>query len=262
MCLFICMVTKAVHLEPVSSLTTDGFLEALRRFVSRRGLCAHIYSDCGTNFIGAEGELKKHLQSSTTANAIADDLSGKGIQWHFNPPLAPHHGGIWEAGVKSAKHHIRRVVGNNSLTYEQFHTVLCQVEAVMNSKPLYAMSRDPDDFRALTPGHFLIGEPMTAVPAANVKDIPVNRWSQFQRQQQRVQHFWRRWSSEYLNTLQQRNKWIWRKENTRVGDLVLLVEPTSPGTWKMDLVRVVSVKTVSGLVKRSIAKLIPLLNSD
>lgn len=273
MCLFICMATKAVHLEPVSCLSTEGFLEALRRFVSRRGLCAHMYSDCGTNFVGADRELREVMEKTEVNNAIADDLSSRGIQWHFNPPSAPHHGGLWEAGVKSAKHHLRRVVGNNLLTYEQFHTVLCQVEAVLNSRPLYAASADPEDFQALTPGHFLIGEPLMTVPSINLENAATNRLTQFQRQQQRLQHFWRRWNAEYLNTLQQRNKWMWKSENVKQDDLVLIVEECSPGTWKMGrvekvdpgpdgLVRVVTLRTVSGLVKRPITKLVPLINSD
>lgn len=195
MCLYVCMVTKAIHLEPVSSLSTNRFLEAFTRFVSRRGLCAHVYSDCGKNFLGAEKELKAHLRSREVNNAISDELSGKGVQWHFNFPLAPHHGGFWETGVKSVKHHLRRVTGNSCLTYEAFHTSLCQVKAVLNSRPLYAMSADPADFQALTPGHFLIGEPLTAVPAANLEDKLSNRLNKFQRQQQRVQHFWRWWST-------------------------------------------------------------------
>lgn len=164
-------------------------------------------------------------------------------------------------------------MGNNLLTYEQFHTVLCQVEAVLNSRPLYAASADPEDFQALTPGHFLIGEPLMTVPSINLENAATNRLTQFQRQQQRLQHFWRRWNAEYLNTLQQRNKWMWKSENVKQDDLVLIVEECSPGTWKMGrvekvdpgpdgLVRVVTLRTVSGLVKRPITKLVPLINSD
>jgi hypothetical protein len=98
-----------MHLEVGSSLSSEAFLAALRRFISRRGKPSHIYSDCGTNFVGANRKLKEmisHLKSQKHNSAIADKLSGEGVMWHFNPPGAPHFGGLWEAGVKSVKYHI------------------------------------------------------------------------------------------------------------------------------------------------------------
>ncbi|CAL8133345.1 unnamed protein product [Orchesella dallaii] len=271
MCLFVCMVTKAIHLEAVSSLSTDAFLATFRRFVSRRGLCAHIYSDCGTNFVGAEKEIKTFISARETNHLISDSMTSQGVSWHFNPPSAPHQGGLWEAGVKSAKHHLRRVIGNSVLTFEQFQTVLCQVEAILNSRPLHPMSPDPSDFTALTPGHFLIGEPLTFVPDVDLTEVRPNRLNLFQLQQQRVQHFWKRWSQEYLNTLQQRTKWYWEQENVQLGDLVLVKEESSPGTWKLGRisavhpgddgrVRVVTLKTSTTSIQRPVAKLIPLLS--
>lgn len=273
LCIFICMATKAIHLEAVSSLSTDAFLDGLRRFVSRRGLCSHVYSDCGTNFVGAEKELQKFMRDKKTNEEIADGLSSSSIQWNFNPPSAPHRGGLWEAAVKSAKFHLRRVIGNSYLTYEQFSTILCQIEAVLNSRPLTQLSSEPGDFEALTPGHFLIGEPLVAVPDPCVENVPINRLNSFKQQQQRVQHFWRRWSREYLNTLQQRNKWRWEKDDVQVGDLVLVVEDTSPGLWKMGRiqdthaggdgrVRVVTVKTATNVMQRPIVKLVPLIREE
>ncbi|ODM88130.1 hypothetical protein Ocin01_18552 [Orchesella cincta] len=106
----------AIHLEAVSDLTTEAFIATLRRFVSRRGFCSHIFSDCGSNFIGADTELKRLFKSQHHNSSISDHLSTANVQWHFNAPSSPHHGGLWEAGVKSAKFHLKRVVGANSGT--------------------------------------------------------------------------------------------------------------------------------------------------
>lgn len=115
--------------------------------------------------------------------------------------------------------------------------------------------------------------PCAAVPDVNVKDVPKNRLSQYQLQQQRVQHFWRRWSHEYLNTMQQRTKWKWESEDVQVGDLVLIADQTSPGNWSKGRiiqvypsddghVRKVSLKTVAGLIDRPITRLIPLVKFE
>ena len=132
-CLFVCFATRAVHLELAHSLSTDSFLAALRRFVSRRGRCSHLYSDCGTNFIGANHAFNQCMQAAAEQETIC---RGRIERWSFNPPSAPHFGGLWEAGVKSMKTHLRRVVGDQILSLEEFVTLLAQVEAVLNSRPL------------------------------------------------------------------------------------------------------------------------------
>lgn len=257
----------------VESLSTDAFLAALRRFSSRRGVPAHIYSDNGTNFVGAEKELKEFFTNSDVHSTVTRKLGDDGISWHFLPPSAPHQGGLWEAGVKSAKYHIRRVVGALVLTKDQFSTLLCEIEAILNSRPLYQRSSDPTDLEPLTPGHLLTGEPLSTIPNPNLLDIPQNRLSQYQLVVSRVQDFWKRWNREYLNTLQQRNKWMWEKENVREGNLVLLMEESPPATWRMGrvvslhpgedgLVRNVTIKTANNTFKRPIVKVIPLLNCD
>jgi len=254
MAVFVCMASKAVHLEAVSDLSTDAFLAAFERFVSRRGLCHRIFSDCGTNFIGASKELKTLFSSQQHNSEVADKLANRGIVWSFNPPAAPHQGGVWEAAVKSAKFHMKRVIGDESLTFEQFHTILCKVEACLNSRPLTPMSPSPDDMEVLTPGHFLIGQALNAVPQQPLHDVKVNRLDKWQRAQQLTQHFWRRWSNEYLSTLQQRFKWSTQNRNLQVDDVVLVKEDnTPPMHWrtgriiqtfpgKDQIVRVVKVK--------------------
>lgn len=138
-CLFVCMATKAIHLELVSDLTSDAFLAAFRRFVSRRGFCSNVYSDNGTNFQGARrclNEMHKLVISEAYNEVIAASLAKDNVTWHFIPPSSPHFGGLWEAGVKSVKFHLRRVIGATILTFEEMYTVLTQIEAVLNSRPL------------------------------------------------------------------------------------------------------------------------------
>ncbi|XP_076686078.1 uncharacterized protein LOC143378149, partial [Andrena cerasifolii] len=154
---FVCLTTRAAHLEVVSDYSTEAFLAALRRFTARRGLCSTIHSDRGTNFVGAARELRDNLEPlRSTSEVMQAHLLGDGITWRFNPPAAPHFGGIWEAAVKATKHHLRRVVGDQHLTYEEMTTLLAQIEACLNSRPLQPLSDDPGDVTALTPGHFLI----------------------------------------------------------------------------------------------------------
>ncbi|KAH0947926.1 hypothetical protein HN011_000618 [Eciton burchellii] len=122
--LFVCLATKAIHLEVVEDYTTAGFLAAFRRFVSRRGLPAHMYSDNGTNFHGADRELRTSLQAIRSDATLQANLANDGVQWHFIPPAAPHFGGLWEAGVKSFKFHLRRVIGSRTLSKAEFAMIL------------------------------------------------------------------------------------------------------------------------------------------
>ena len=139
--LFVCLCTRAVHLELVSDCSTEAFLAALRRFTSRRGLSVIIQSDQGTNFVGAARELREMLvHLNNDHEAIRSTLLKDGIEWRFNPPAAPHFGGLWEAAVKSTKYHLRRVVGDQHLTFEEMTTLLTQIEACLNSRPLQAIS--------------------------------------------------------------------------------------------------------------------------
>lgn len=175
---FVCFSTSAVHLEMATDYSTQGFLAAFKRFTGRRGICRTLTSDCGTNFVGADAELRRLFRSaSRELGDLRHVLAADGTEWRFNPPAAPHFGGKWEAAVKSVKFHLRRVIGDTRLTYEEFSTFLAQVEAVLNSRPLCALTEDPDDIAALTPGHFLTGGPLTALPEPSLEDISVPRLS-------------------------------------------------------------------------------------
>ena len=173
---FVCFSTKAIHLEVVSDLTTEAFLACLRRFISRRGCPSTIQSDNGSNFKGAKNDLQelyRFLKKTATDSSVAHYLSSQLIQWTMIPEKSPHFGGLWEAAVKSAKFHLKRIVGLQHLTFEEFTTITCQVEACLNSRPLLAItSHDIDGVSTLTSGHFLIGRPLTAYPETYIPQDP------------------------------------------------------------------------------------------
>ncbi|XP_055847948.1 uncharacterized protein LOC129913326 [Episyrphus balteatus] len=229
---FVCMVTKAVHLELVESLSTADFIQAFLRFTSIRGACLRLWSDNGKNFEGAAIELKKMLRSWNEMD-MAKALQKYGTEWRFITPAAPHQGGLWEACVKSMKYHLRRVIGPHKLTSSEFQTVLAQTSAVMNSRPLSALTEDPEDLSFLTPAHFLIGEPIIQPFGANVSEIPDNRLKSPQRIQKMTQVFWKAWAQDYLHQLHQRTKWRQPQPNLKTGDLVIIREENVPPTfWK------------------------------
>ena len=238
---FVCFSTKAVHLEVVTALTTEAFLAALKWFASRRGLPKDIYTDNGSNFRGAANDLKQLYQLLKTdewQETLRAFFLENHISWHFIPERAPHFGGLWEAAVKSAKYHLKRVVGKQKLTYEEFSTVTAQVEACLNSRPLLRMdSHSPDGIQPPTPGHALIGKPLVAYPETSIpeKSMHDNRWTL---QQGLVQSFWKAWSNEYFKQLQATHKWQKnKKKNLSVGDVVLMKDGSKFKThWGMGLV--------------------------
>ncbi|XP_025997552.2 uncharacterized protein LOC105197924 [Solenopsis invicta] len=254
--IFVCMSTKAVHIELVEDLTAESFIAALKRFVSRRGRASDLYSDNGTNFVGAERILREIMNTEEFKNLVQEYATSEQINWHFIPARSPHCGGIWEAAVRSMKLHLKRIIGETCLTVAEMNTVLTQVEAILNSRPLTAISDDVNDMRALTPGHFLIGESLQDYPEQNMKEIPINRLAMWQHIEQLRQHFWSRWQKEYLVTCQERNKWRTEAERAfKVGQLVMLKQTESmPLKWTLarieeihpgtdGLVRVVTVRT-------------------
>ena len=273
-CIFVCFVTKAVHIELARDLSTNAFLNCLYRFVSRRGKCQKIYSDNGTNFVGARNELRELGQLLTQRDfqaTVTEFLANEKIAWHMIPANSPHFGGLWEAAVKSAKRHLRRVIGDMRLLYEELYTVLTQVEACLNSRPLTPISNDPNDLTPLTPGHFLIGDSLMAVPQHDLRDTPQNRLTRYGHLQFMFQHFWQRWQNEYLGQLQKRNKWVQSKDPQLVPGAMVIVRDDNlpPLKWRLGRIekihpgkdnvnRVVSVKVSDSTITRSVAKICPL----
>ncbi|XP_076301703.1 uncharacterized protein LOC143219714 [Lasioglossum baleicum] len=213
---FICFVTKAIHLELVTDLTTETCLAAITRFFSRRGKAKNIYTDNGTNFVGSRNqimELQALIWSEEFNNTIQHTLSNDNINWHFSPPRSPHFGGLWEAAI----------------------------EAILNSRPIIPISSDPNDLIALTPGHFLIGDSLTNLPECDLTEVAANRLSLWQHIQQVKQHFWKRWHTDYLHELHTRNKWH-RQDSSqmKVGTLVTIQEDNVPPMhWRLGRIVIV-----------------------
>ena len=269
--IFVCFATKAVHFELVGDLTSEAFIGCSKRFFSRRGKSKTIYSDNGTNFVGTFNELTKLqnlIQSTQYDSAVQEFLAKEKIDWRFSPPRSPHFGDLWEAAVKSFKHFVR-TIGGKLLTYEQLQTVLHEIEVVLNSRPLTSLSTDPNDLLPLTPGHFLIGSPITSFPQDNLRNIPACRLSCWQYAQEIKQHFWDRWQREYLNHLINRSKWksSSHKETMKIRTMVVLKEDNNPPMfWKLlriielhpgqdQVTRVVTVRTSTDIYKRNVRTL-------
>ena len=265
-CWFTCFNTRAIHIEIAHSLDTPSFLNALQRFISRRGQPKEISSDNGTNFIGAERELKGAIDA-WNQDQIHAYLQQNGIQWKFNTPTASHMGGVWERPIRTVRKVLRGVMKEQVLDDENLATLMCVVEAIVNGRPLTAVSDDPSDLEALTPNHLLLLRKGPALPPGlfNRDDsYSRRRWRQVQ---YLANVFWRRWMKEYLPALQSRQKWLAQNRNLAIGDIVLLVSEDTPrSVWpiarivdtfpgKDGLVRSVQVKTKNSILVRPVNKL-------
>nr|CAI5840401.1 unnamed protein product [Callosobruchus analis] len=269
--IFVCFCTKAIHIEIVTDLTTENFLAAFRRFISRRGIPSEVYTDNGSTFVGAHNQLKElgHFLYKRQ-DSIVDSVSEFNIKWHFIPPYTPNHGGLWEAAVKSTKFHLKRVLVNSNVTYEEFFTLVVQIEGILNSRPLVAMSSDPNDLTSITPSHFLIGRPITALPDVNLTITPMYRLTRLRHVQKLYQQFWQQFSKHYLSQLHQQYKWKDGPVKATVDSLVLLKhDHMAPVKWPIGRIiklyygtdgvpRTADVKTSKGVITKSIRHLCPL----
>lgn len=265
--IFVCLATKAVHLELVSDMTKDAFIAALNRFIARRGKPQCIFSDNGTTFVGAFNELAHFLKQ---ADLSVSDMIEQGINFSFIPCYTPHFGGMWESNIKSAKHHLRRVLGLTHLTFEEMSTCLAQVEAILNSRPITPLSSDPSDLTSLTPAHFLIGRSLLFVPHPDVSQEKITSLSRFRRIDHLKQHFWSRFSSEYILWLQQRTKWSQQKGELKEGTMVVVKDKSLPPLmWllgriirllpgKDNIARVADIRTKKGIIRRAFNNICPL----
>lgn len=263
LCLFVCFATKAVHLEVATDLTSESFIAALRRFVGRRGRVQTIYSDRGTNFVGAQRELSSFMQNAAHTETI---------EFKFNPPSSPHFGGVWEIQIKAAKSTLYRVINNQSLTLDELFTLFVQIEAMLNSRPLYPISTCANDMSVLSPGMFLTLEPLTAVPDEDLTSINITRLGRWQLIQRFQQDFWKRWKNEYLHSLTQRAKWTKHSQPLEIGSVVVIKSETPPLHWPIarverlhsgpdGVVRIADLRLPNGsFLTRPLAKICPLPN--
>ncbi|XP_025206913.1 uncharacterized protein LOC112602804, partial [Melanaphis sacchari] len=211
---------NAVHLEKVDGLSTEDFIATLRCFISRRGHPSIISSDNGTN--NKLCELYKLVKQPDHQNSVTLFCQSRKIQWKFIPPASLHHGGLWESNIKSTKGILNKVTRDMCFAAEELNTLFCQIEAILNSRPLQAVSVDTTDYSALTPGHFLIGKPLLSLPEPEQTEVPLNRLTRCNLIQQLQRGFWKQWTFEYLCSLQNKPKWRFNQPNLQVGDLVVV----------------------------------------
>ena len=264
-CIFTCMTIRAVHLEVTHSLDTDSFLNALPRFMARRGKPEQIRSDNGGNFVKGNKEISSAI-SEWNHQKIDAYLLQNEVQWIFNPPTASHHGGVWERCIRTVQKVLNAILNQQILDDEGLTTLLCEVESIINSRPITQVSEDPKDLEALTPNHLLLlRSEIPLTPGVFQKEDldSRRRWRQVQ---YLADQFWKRWSKEYLPMLQTRLKWLREQRNLSVGDIVLVVDDTcSRNAWPLGriietlpnsdgCVRRVKVKTKSGILMRPIDK--------
>nr|XP_029729214.1 uncharacterized protein LOC109404959 [Aedes albopictus] len=274
----------ADHLKPLSPFTITGvdyagpvtlhcasaFLAAFTRFTSRYGVPSKMYSGNATNLRSAARtlrELYQQIDATEHSDEVNDFLTDRRVEWLFIPARSPHHGGLCEAGIKVAKGFLSKIGGNYKYTFEELSTLLAQVAACMNSRPISAISDDPADPQPLTPAHFLIGRPLDSLPEVNHLEQQISSLSRWNYVQRVAQDFRARWQSEYVLALQRLVKWQASSPNVSVGDFVLLVDDNEkPQQWPLGRiqelfpgtdgrVRVVSVKTAKGVFRRDVRKL-------
>ena len=262
-CIFTCLQCRAIHLELAQTLSTDSFILALMRFINRRGVPAEIASDNGGNFIGAERELGDWLRSLSQVK-ITDQLADKKIVWKFNPPSASHRGGIWERMIRSVRKILNSVARRQSFDEELLWTYLTHAERIINDRPLMTIRDGIEEPTPIRPSD-LIQPKSNSFVAFNLplSQLVERRWRLVNGL---TAEFWKRWKTDYLNSLQERQKWFKKERELRVGDIVIIEAESTPRTlWPLGiikettpdsdgLVRTVTVKTSSGECKRDIRK--------
>jgi hypothetical protein len=268
-CIYTCLLTRAIHIEKLDGLDTDSFLSGFRRFIARRGSPAKVWSDRGTNFVGGHAELLKGLKE----DQLREFGLKREIEWTFNPPHSSHMGGIWERLIRTVRKVMMSILTDSRLTDDSLATLFCEVEAMVNSRPITKVSDSICDTAALTPSHLLLLREGPTSPPGNFTacDIYRRRWKHIQHL---ANSFWTKWLREYLPELQRRRKWLEIKRNLREGDLVLLVDENTPRSlWPLGvvvkatessdgLVRSVQVRTKSTVLTRPVTKVVLLEGYD
>ncbi len=235
---FKCMTTRAVHLEILTSMDSDAFLMALRRFIARRGKPAELYSDQGTNFRGGETELKEAFHQ--LSQDLQQQLAKQQISFHSNTPFAPHFGGVWEREIRSVKAALYTTLGSETVTEEVLRTVLIEIEAILNSKPLGYVSADIADLDPITPICLLMGRPDGSLPKVIYPVSELLGRRRWRHSQVLTGRFWTAFINHYLPGLQTRGKWHNPSADIKPGTVVMLVDPQMPRSfWQIG--RVVNV---------------------
>jgi hypothetical protein len=268
--IYTCLVTRAVFLELVPSLSSTDFLLSFRKFVSIYRYPEIMHSDNGTNFVGAERELREAAEALYASEEVPKFLHANNVQWTFQPPRTPHFGGAHESLVKSTKKALYNALDQEKgafrhPTEDVLRTLLYEVAGLLNTRPLTYASSDPADFRPLTPNDFLNRAPTAHPPAGTYGDAqPRDHYRYLQRT---LNLFWDLWKTVYLQSLAARKKWKVRRSNFAVGDVVLEVNKGfGRGVWSIGhviqvfpgsdgCVRAVDIQTETGIFRRGITEL-------
>ena len=250
--IFTCLSVRAVHIEVADDLSSDSFLCALRRFVCRRGHVKVLRSDRATNFVGANNELKRELQNQENNEEwIHYKALSMGMDWIYNVAGASQHGGAWERQIRTIRKLLEGMITNTPMKGETLVTFMCEVEAIINSRPLTPVSTDPLDTEPLSPNHILLaGAGRDLVPVNLFDKTDSNSRKRWKQVSYYADMFWKRWRAEYLPLLQDRPLDSSRsKPNLSVGDVVVVVDESVPrGQWPLG--RVLRVKhSADGLVR-------------
>ena len=270
---FTCFNTRAVHIEVINSLTSSDFICALIRFFSRRGRPKKIFCDNATTFVGAYNEITKTQEQLDQAK-VMQFTRRLDIEWHFNTPLASHHGGVWERIIRTIRKVIAAIIPSNvNLTDDQLTTYFCEAECIINGRPLTKCSDDINDESPLTPNHFLVLGENASLPMSKFteSDIYRRRWRHVQFL---INCFWKRWIRSYLPILHLRQRWPYVRDNIKIGDLVLMVDENRPRAQyplalvsdvkkgRDNLVRSVSLRSRGKTYVRPVSKVIFLEGRD
>ena len=263
-CLFTCLKTRAVHIEIAQSLSTNSFILAFNRFINRRGSPSEMFSDNGSNFVGAESELRSSINELAKGD-VSDRMAARDIQWNFNPPVASHRGGVWERVVRSIKEISRALSLEQVMNDESLLTLMTEVERIINNRPLVPVYDDAEEVVALTPNDLLVLRPVSELNLNELTNL--DRYTRSWKQARQVADtFWKRWVKVYLPSLQSRSKWLREGRNFRPGDVVIIASDIlSRANWPLGrvtavhpgadgIVRKVTIKTRAGEVLRDIRK--------
>ncbi|XP_058448759.1 uncharacterized protein LOC131428730 [Malaya genurostris] len=238
-----CLTVRAIHLEVAHSLTTDSCIMALRNVIARRGIPNAIYSDRGTNFVGANKELRTQFDQLDHDKISAVFVTSH-TTWSFIPPMSPHMGGAWERLIRTVKQNLDRLLPNRSPTDETLRNILIEVEHIVNSRPLTEIPLDNDQSPVLTPNHFIIGSSNGLLPWTCFDDNPARLKQNWRLSQSVANQFWKQWLRDYLPSLTRRAKWIEEVKPIKINDIVVIVDERFPrNCWPKG--RVIATKVAS-----------------
>ena len=270
-CIFVCEDTRAVHLELTNNMTTEEFLQAYRRMVNRRGMSSTIHSDNQTSFHKAARVLTTSKQKMKLRGfdpkTVQELLANKGVVWKFITERASHRGGHWERVCRQIKEPLRKVLRKSLLTYTEMMTILTDIEAIINSRPLTYIGDDINDGVVLTPALLALNRNLGEIPEYSTQKLKTSLSKRYRYLQRLQQHFWSRWLKEYLPRLSVRRKWLQKRSPLKPNDVVLVSDDGVPrGKWilgkvvntfpgKDGIIRTVSVRTTKGMINRPVQRL-------